>query len=467
MNEVYLERPANPDTIDLRPLADDRTLLKNPHKGWYIHYIDNGIVRPAYRDTIKDGDYLEDLPLINHLYLRVDWSDIEPEEGKFDWSYLDRIFDEWGSRGYRFSFRFCTYETPNPHATPEWVRLAGAKGTFVDPPETRPELRHWEPDYGDPVYLAKLELFIAACAEKYDGHPLVEFVDIGTFGTWGEGHTFAGTGKRYSADVLRIHADLHAKYFRNTFLLVNDDFCHTAYLGGESSFGRDGSESALRLTDYLAARGMGARDDSICVAGYAKTYGYDTLRNGPFFDKFYKTAPVDIELEHFAAIADDVILDCFPFMEALKRSHATYAGFHGDPRVWYDRYRPFTEYMGNRLGYWYFLNRLDLPKCVSGLKTLAHLEVENRGLAPAYNPYMLKLRVRSDDCRREIFSADGLNLGWDGKKEELLRLDFADVAPGKYQLELGLFEGELPIKLALKPELCDGGWYKLTELYVE
>lgn len=96
MNEVYLEKPANSDTIDLRPLADDKALLKNPHKGWYIHYIDNGIVRPAYRDTIRDGDYLEDLPLINHLYLRVDWSDLEPEEGKFDWSYLDRIFDEWG-----------------------------------------------------------------------------------------------------------------------------------------------------------------------------------------------------------------------------------------------------------------------------------------------------------------------------------------------------------------------------------
>ena len=33
MNEVYLEKPANSDTIDLRPLADDKALLKNPHKG--------------------------------------------------------------------------------------------------------------------------------------------------------------------------------------------------------------------------------------------------------------------------------------------------------------------------------------------------------------------------------------------------------------------------------------------------
>lgn len=123
--------------------------------------------------------------------------------------------------------------------------------------------------------------------------------------------------------------------------------------------------------------------------------------------------------------------------------------------------------MGNRLGYWYFLNRIDLPKCVSGLKTLAYLEVENRGLAPAYNPYTLKLRVRSNGSCHEIFTADGLNLGWDGKKEELLRLNFADVAPGKYQLELGLFESKLPIKLALKSDLCDGGWYRLCELDVE
>ena len=36
----------------------------------------------------------------------------------------------------------------------------------------------WDPDFGDPVFLAKLEKFIAALAARYDGRPEVAFVDI-------------------------------------------------------------------------------------------------------------------------------------------------------------------------------------------------------------------------------------------------------------------------------------------------
>ena len=110
MNEAYFDvRSASPDFRDLRALIDDKRILHNPHKGWYMHYIDNGYANPRYRNTIEPGDHLESFPGMNHLYLRVDWVDIEKEEGCFDWSYLDQIFEEWSAYGYRFSFqpRFC------------------------------------------------------------------------------------------------------------------------------------------------------------------------------------------------------------------------------------------------------------------------------------------------------------------------------------------------------------------------
>ena len=31
------------DFLDLRPLMDDKTPLKNPHKGWFWHYIPNQV----------------------------------------------------------------------------------------------------------------------------------------------------------------------------------------------------------------------------------------------------------------------------------------------------------------------------------------------------------------------------------------------------------------------------------------
>lgn len=85
-----------PGYRDLRPIADDKEVLRNPHKGWYWHYIDNGYGRGNYREQHDPKDHCLDFPGLNHLYLRFDWGDIEAQEGVFDWSYLDNIMEEWG-----------------------------------------------------------------------------------------------------------------------------------------------------------------------------------------------------------------------------------------------------------------------------------------------------------------------------------------------------------------------------------
>ncbi|MBQ2805768.1 MAG: hypothetical protein IJF08_01825, partial [Clostridia bacterium] len=90
---------ACPDFIDLRPYLDDKTVQKNPHKGWFWHYIDNGYGRGNYRVAHDPNDDLSDFPGLNHLYLRFDWGDIEKEEGVYDFSYLDEIMETWGARG--------------------------------------------------------------------------------------------------------------------------------------------------------------------------------------------------------------------------------------------------------------------------------------------------------------------------------------------------------------------------------
>ena len=55
-----------------------KTVLKNPHKGWYWHYFDNGVRRPLYRDKLPEGETYESFPGLNHLYLRIDWYDVQP-----------------------------------------------------------------------------------------------------------------------------------------------------------------------------------------------------------------------------------------------------------------------------------------------------------------------------------------------------------------------------------------------------
>ncbi|MBE6612292.1 MAG: DUF4832 domain-containing protein [Ruminococcaceae bacterium] len=471
MNEPYYNRVFPTNTyIDLRPLYDDRTVLRNPHKGWYYHFIDNGLNRPYYRDGIAPGDHLEHVPGLNHLYLRIDWADIEPEEGRFDWKWLDGIFDEWSRYGYRFSFRVCCFVSNTPYSTPKWVREAGAAGTELtgcfETPFGVQEVTRWEPDYGDPIFLEKLENMLRAFGDKYNGNELVEFVDIGTFGTWGEGHTGFGSGKLWSPDVLRRHIDLHLRYLPDTTLLLNDDMVtHAARFGG--------ADAAVALWEYAMGKGIGMRDDSLCVPGYDKHYGYDTMRAGQM-TAAAAHAPVDLEFAHYRMMQTADFKNGFPLIDALAKTHATFAGFHGYADKWLDEQKNLHDYIANRLGYWYFLPGMELAECVSGLPTLMRLYVENRGFARAYHPFTLRIyavpydSAVSGETRYLLCEQTGANLCWESGNTacETLRLDFRGVPAGEYELCVGLYEGGRAVRFAVKENCLRGSDVSLTRFTV-
>ena len=116
---------------------------------------------------------------MNGAYLRLPWALIEPEEGHFLWESLDTPAQRWIDQGLQVSFRISALEPWMYKATPQWVFDAGAKGFDA-------EGWVYEPDYDDPIYLEKVEHFVKAMAERYDGSPHVAFVDIGHMGMWGE-----------------------------------------------------------------------------------------------------------------------------------------------------------------------------------------------------------------------------------------------------------------------------------------
>ena len=441
---------------DYRYLQDDKIVLKNPHKGWYWHFIDNGFMRPNYRQNIGD-DTMLDFPGLNHLYLRFDWGDIEKEEGVYDWGYIDSIIEKWGALGYTFALRLCSYEAaPILYATPEWVRRAGAKGYECAGGA-------WQPDYGDAIYLEKLENFMKEFGRKFNGNPSIEFVDVGTYGTWGEGHTGCGDGI-FSTDVLIKHINLHLKYFPDTYVIMNDDMIN-------ASLDENGT-SKQYLLDYCAGKGMGFRDDSILCSFYTSTkkFGYDTIRTPFMFDRFYEQAPVDIESEHYTSITEDTYKMGLPLIEACRRSHATYCGFHAYPRPWLEKWPYLAEFLANKLGYWYFVDGAEIPECVSGLYTMARFYFQNKGFCHAYNAYDFKIKLVNEQGDYIVHCDKTMNLEIKAEScyDKMFRLDLRMVPQGDYTLCIGMFDGDKPIKLGFKDAcLRDDGYYELDQVTVK
>ncbi|MFB3881084.1 MAG: DUF4832 domain-containing protein [Armatimonadota bacterium] len=362
--------PDDARRIVVRP-PDNGEALINPSMGWVLHYYDN--ILEWYGSKLAPHDTVDDYPGLSVVYLRLAWSCIEPEEGAFNWSVVDTPAQRWIAKGKQVAFRFsCTDVIP--YSTPEWVEKAGARG-YHFPPEGQPcgidpKGSHWEPVYDDPVFLAKLESFLAAAAARYDGSPEVAFIDIGSFGIWGEGHTSSSTGIHYPASVIEKHIDLHAKYFRSTLLVANDDF-------GAEPEGR-GDWAAIH---HAFERGLTLRDDSILVDAPPEAYFHQKMAR-----PFWPLRPVILESAHYGHAKQHEIWDGGElYLQAVEDYHASYASIHWWPREFLDENCELIARMNRRLGYRIQLAEASWPEQVRPSGDLAlRATWRNAGVAPCY-----------------------------------------------------------------------------------
>jgi hypothetical protein len=474
---------AAPVVHDLTPLHDATRVLVNPHKGWYHHYPDNHISK---YEIARDADLLE-FPGMDHLYIRLAWAYVEPKEDQFDWAVIDRLIDKWTGHGLGIAFRISCKETSTDRieqqfATPRWVMEAGAKGGhFRMGKATGPE-GPWEPVFDDPIFLAKLDKFLAAFAARYDRQPWIRYVDIGSIGDWGEGHSWAGSRTECGLAARKRHVDLHLKHFKRAPLVVSDDFVYAL---------SNPTERAA-LHQYVLTNGISYRDDSILVNGYLQGMSDTfTVRSPQFFADAYPHTPTIFELEHYGSVKKpgnwegrpDSAVASFGkgktgpdyFRGALELLHATYIGYHGYAHEWLADNPEFTREMLNRCGYWLFPKSIELPESlVAGTPMPITLRMENRGVAPPYAPYELRVKLSGAGTNLVRVLATGCK-SWVPGAPVVSRYELplpSDLKAGSYEVALGLFDlnqGKTrPVEFALKAATRDAnGYYRLARVEIE
>ena len=469
---------------DLTPLQDAARVLINPHKGWYHHFPDN---HPNKYQIARDADLLE-FPGMDHLYIRLAWAYLEPKEGEFDWTMIDPLIEKWTAHGLGIAFRISCKETSTDRieqqfATPRWVMEAGAKGGYYRMGKAIGSEGAWEVDYGDAVFIAKLDKFLAAFAARYDGQPWLRYADIGSIGDWGEGHTWAGSRKVLSYAVRKEHVDLYLKHFKRSQLVISDDYVHDL---------PDLAERA-QLHQYILTNGISYRDDSIMVDGVFSDSGAGdrfTVRSPEFFADAYRRTPTVLELEHYGKVKSLGNWEARTnsaaakfgkgktgpdfFRGAIDLLHATYIGYHGDAREWLTDNPELTKELLNRCGYWLFPTSIELPeKAAAGATIPLTLTLENRGVAPPYQPYELRVKLSGPGGRVVRTLATGCK-SWLPGAPVSARYQLPlppDLKPGDYDLAIGLFDltgtKERPVEFALNASERDSdGYYKLTSVSV-
>ena len=411
--------------------SDDDTLLINPGKGLTV--LGDG--------ANTDGGYLSMLAVD---YTRWCWADVEPEEGVYDWSFIDSYIERAERRGHKAAFGIMSFCTTGyiQNATPRWVfDVDGADGKWIHygGDESTPAL--FCPNWDDPIYQEKVADFAKALAEKYDGDPRIAYIDMRAWGNWGEQHIYSldesvGGYPWISADTL---INKYMKPYRDAFkktLIVN--CCN--------------GDKYPEAYEWAVANGMALRRDGIMVSSNGREFRrYKSGDNTPNIYEYHMT--YQDTMKYHGWTDNKQFLDELEF--EVRNGSASYLQMN------YDMYKQMEDgyrYLGNLVGYWWRMPESSITSSVeSGQTVNAKYKIRNDGVARSYDS-SAKVTARVCDAEgnvvKTISDSDAKPWTWlpgtlnDGKSwtppktyDEGFDIDTTGMAPGRYYVSIGMFSG--------------------------
>ena len=428
------------DQVEITPQETDE-VLANPGMGWQTFH--------HFADEDKN---LEGLPS-SSAYFRFYWRDVEPVEGEIDFARFDELLAHARRAGQKLAFRImCAGTSRDSIYVPQWLRDKGCPGfEYVRRGANR---KYWVPDMDDRMFLDPHLQLIQALGSRYDGHPDLDLVDIGSVGLWGEWH-MSGTGVDVpSMETRYAIIDAYLKAFPNTpkVMLIGDE---------------EGMKHATRNACGWRADCLGD------MGGFSGTwnhmeYFYRQQIERCGAEEAWKTAPVAFEscwdMRKWKEEGWDIR---FIFDYALEL-HTSYLNNKSAPIP--EGTRSEIERFLRKLGYRLVLRRLAHDKDISAGGTLeVSMLWENVGVAPPYrDDLLLAFRVSNKSSGKSSVSVSDTSIrGWlPGEMEITESITMPEnLSTGQYELAVGIVErstGEPLVRLAIAGRAEDG-WYPISQ----
>jgi hypothetical protein len=438
-------------------------LLSNPHIGFMTFQRFNGDKLNILGGGRNGNDWTEGFPIDyqewdgktlkneNHpdttiSYWRVYWRFLEPEQrGQYKWDMIDKALQYSHDRNQTMMLRIAPYGMGEDQDIPDWYRKIVGFEPDVN--------KNWRTDPENPLYAETFCAFIKALAEKYDGHPDLDSVDLSIIGFWGEG---ADCSKLTEKTMFAL-TDAYLDNFKKTPLmaLITDDPRHHDYCAKKS--GKVGWRA-----DCLGDMGGFGPNWSHMYVCYPESIFEFGLTDS------WKTGPVSFEvcwvvqrwLEKGWDI--DYIID-----QSLKWHISSFnAKSSPIPKKWEANVDRWLKKMGYRFALRRVRYRSNLK---AGGKADFKVWIENLGVAPIYYQYPFAFRLKGADKSYVLKSNADLTKWLPG--DIILSEEFAlpaDMIAGNYMLQAAMVgrSGDKPaIKFA--NEICDAdGWYDINEVVI-
>ena len=392
--------------------------LSNPHKGFTVPTGGAWVFVPEFEYGPYGSLNNKAWDLISYGSGYQQWNKLNPAKGVYDWTELEKLLNALAEHNMGYALRVLPYspsyikgdDTPEEEYdwTPSFVYESGAKKVTAT--------LQWNgyravvPVWDDPVYLLAAKEFAKALAEKYDGDPRIEYIDIRTFGEWGEWHASHLDGSEMPSDSIEMDMlDYYASVFKKTQLVLpssgmGEVYTHALSLGitkrDDGFIGIPGRPDSL-VRAYKANLPTIAEN----IAGYKTMLEYTDVIPGGYL----KWTPQR-------------------WVDAITTAHLTYYVLDQDSDCGYNFYKDnkaLADSMTKVIGYNFTVASAELTTVAnaeSSTSTL-NISVKNTGVAPCFfDIYMVA----------EFVDSLGVSLAQIGETVRIPKGTFKDASSKKF-----------------------------------
>jgi hypothetical protein len=145
------------------------------------------------RETLAQHvEKISSLPFVDVLYIRCDWRNVQSRPGQLDLEPVwELALDAAKRKGLRLAFRIQLSNhafQPKQVSLPEFLRSRIPLVNIGRIPGKVPG-EYREPQYDHPEFQKAFAELNDLLAARFEGNPLIEWMDLMQYGFWGEGHT--------------------------------------------------------------------------------------------------------------------------------------------------------------------------------------------------------------------------------------------------------------------------------------
>ncbi len=344
------------------------------------------------------------------FYSDVSWKQLQPQENKIEWEVLERTWADHFKSGRRVGFRFKMSEpiqdqsaiTPDMDI-PQWLidkcKMTMRKYQLNDGGAMK---YGYMPDWNNSRLLEQHDALIKEFGARYAKNPNVAWVDVGSYGFWGEWHLYQNEGDPASSETQRRILETYLKYLGEKKLIIAFD----------SSF----------ASEFIVRSGHGLRHDCVGTQNDSFNKAIENLRlKGVDVDRMYVTGIFSGELCSEGVIKwlkDDKKKFREQVLDFVKAHHFSWLGPSGASEILKTKQKskewPIVEELYRTLGYHFWIHDLSHEQSIAaGASIRVDATIINEGVAPFYYPWPVEFALL--DKSKTVVSSQELT-SWDVRR---------------------------------------------------